>query len=69
MCRYIYVAIDSYITIWTFENIVASYIYKVTCIHSCTDNLELLIEVTTTTKMQSHTEIAGFVMDFGCVII
>ena len=69
MCRYIYVAIDSFITKWAFENIVASYIYKVTCIHSCTDNLELLIEVNTAARMQSYTEIAGFVMDFGCVII
>ena len=50
-------------------DIVASYIYKVTLIHSCTDNLELLIEVTTTTRMLSYTEIARFVMDFGCVII
>ena len=37
--------------------------------HSCTDNLELLIKVTTMARMQSHMEIVRFVMNFGCVII
>ena len=37
--------------------------------HSCTENLELLIKVTTMARMQSHTDIVGFVMNFGCVII
>ena len=37
--------------------------------HSCTDNLELLIKVTTMARMQSHTKIVRFVMNFGCVII
>ena len=36
---------------------------------SCTDNLQLLIKVTTMARMQSHTEIVGSVMNFGCVII
>ena len=33
--------------------------------HSCTDNLELLIKVTTMARMQSHTEIVRFVMNFS----
>ena len=37
--------------------------------HSWTDNLELLIKVTTTARMQSHIGIVGFVMNFGFVII
>ena len=35
--------------------------------HSCTDNLELLIKVTTMARVQSHTEIVEFVMNFGCM--